>query len=245
MNKVNKGSYDVLEKAIKLLKDQSPFGSAPREWLTWVYKDSNNQLLKQSLSLVSDKPIRREDIYQMVTSRNIETITCVATILAWGGMQRPNGSSALSTVSYWLPVCDEIRSGKLSRIEGYEKLMSIRIKNQMIGMGPAFFTKLIFFLMHGQKNQGYIMDQWTGASVNLLSESELVKLKKQKNKKKNTYSEIVDDKNTAKDYENFCSYVEYLAEKLKQNPVSVELAMFSEGRGKGTWRNYVVASRLK
>ena len=105
MNKVNKGSYDVLEKAIKLLKDQSPFGSAPREWLTWVYKDSNNQLLKQSLSLVSDKPIRREDIYQMVTSRNIETITCVATILAWGGMQRPNGSSALSTVSYWLPVC--------------------------------------------------------------------------------------------------------------------------------------------
>ncbi len=97
--------------------------------------------------------------------------------------------------------------------------------------------------MHGQKNQGYIMDQWTGASVNLLSESELVKVKKQK--KKDTYSETIADKNTGKDYENFCSYVEYLAEKLKQNPVNVELAMFSEGRGKGTWRNYVVASRLK
>jgi hypothetical protein len=243
MNNVNKVSYDEFEKAINLLNDQSPFGFAPREWLTWVYKHSNNQLLKQSLSLLSDKPIRREDIYQMVTSRDIETISCVAAILAWGGMRRPSGKTALSTVSDWLPVCDEIRSGKLSRIEAYEKLMSIRIKKQMKGMGPAFFTKLIFFLMHGQKNQGYIMDQWTGASVNLLSESELVKLKK--TKKKDTYSETVADENTAKDYENFCSYVEHLAEKLKQNPVKVELALFSEGWGKGTWRNYVVASRLK
>jgi hypothetical protein len=243
MNKVNEVSYDVFEKAIKLLKDQSPFGSAPREWLAWVYKHSNNQLLKQSLSLLSDKPVRREDIYQMVTSRDIGTISCVATILAWGGMQRQSGVTALSTVSHWLPVCDEIRGGKLSRIEGYEKLMSIRIKKQMKGMGPAFFTKLIFFLMHGQKNQGYIMDQWTGASVNLLSESELVKVKKQK--KKDTYFETIADENTGKDYENFCSYVEYLAEKLMQNPVSVELALFSEGRGKGIWRNYVVASRLK
>ena len=240
---VNKVSYDELEKAVNSLKEQPPFGTSPHGWLSWVYENSNNQLLKESLSLMSEKPIHREEIYQMVINRDIETISCVSAILAWGGMRRTSGVTALSTVNQWLPICDEIRNSKLSRTEAYEKLMSIRLKNQMKGMGPAFFTKLIFFLMHGQKNQGYIMDQWTGASVNLLSESELVKLKKTKTK--DTYFETVTDNNTAKDYENFCSYVECLADKLKQNPVKVELAMFSEGRGKGIWRKYVIASRFR
>jgi hypothetical protein len=243
MINVNKVSYAELEKAIHLLKEQSPFGFAPHEWLSWVYVHSNNQLLKQSLSLMSEKPIHREDIYKMVTNRDIKTISCISTILAWGGMRRNSGVNVFSTVNNWLPVCDEIRNGNLSRTEAYEELMSIRLKKQMKGMGPAFFTKLIFFLMHGQNNQGYIMDQWTGASVNLISESELVKLKKTKTK--DTFFETVTDENTSRDYENFCNYVECLADKLKQNPVKVELAMFSEGRGKGTWRNYVVNSRKK
>ena len=239
---VNEVSYSKLEKAINSIKEQPTFGTAPHGWLSWVYKNSNNPLLKESLSTMSQKRICREDIYQMVMNRDIATISCVSAILAWGGMRRNSGVTALSTVSHWLPVCDEIRNGALSRTEAYEKLISIRLKNQMKGMGPAFFTKLIFFLMHGQKNQGYIMDQWTGASVNLLSESELVKLKKTKTK--NTYFETVTDRNTANDYENFCSYVECIADKSKQNPVKVELAMFSEGKGKGDWRKYVVASRL-
>lgn len=241
MYRVNEISLNELKKELSSLTQQDAFGTSPFQWLNWVYEKSHNNLLKNSLPLLSKNKIRREDIYGMVTSNKLETITCVASILSWGGMRRGSGVSALSTVTSWLPVCDEIRSGKLSRSEAYEKFMSIRLANKMKGMGPAFFTKLIFFFMYGQKSQGYIMDQWTGTSVNLLSESELVKLKKVKTL--SSYYERVSDDNTFQDYENFCLYIERIASDLGRDPVQVELGMFSEGRGNGGWRNYVVQSR--
>lgn len=243
MDLINKESLAELKRELSILNEQPPFGTSPSEWLNWVFQKSENNLLKNSLLLMSKNPIRREDIYKMVLNNKIETITCIASILAWGGMRRTSGVTALSTVKSWLPICEEIRGGKLSRTEAYDKLMSIRHNGKMKGMGPAFFTKLIFFVMHGQDNQGYIMDQWTGASVNLLSESKIVKLKQTKNK--DSFFETVSDKNTSADYENFCKYIENVAAECKEDPVKVELAMFSQGRGQGTWRNYVVSSRLR
>ena len=242
MLKVNQDSIEELKKELQSQKQQPPFGTAPYEWLSWICQKNSIQMLNNALPLMSKSAISREDIYKIVLNNNIETTACVTAILAWGGMRRNSGFTALSTLKYWLPTCDEIRSGKLSRTEAYDKFMSFRLKDQMKGMGPAFFTKLIFFLMHNQKKQGYIMDQWTAASVNLLSQSSLVKTNKIKNKK--SYFEIVSDKNTALDYENFCSFVEDIATDLNRNPVDVELAMFSEGRGNGGWRNYIVNSRI-
>lgn len=238
---VNQKSMEELKKELQFLKPQLSFGTAPYEWLNWIHKKSNNDLLANALPLMSKHAISREDIYKIVSNNQIETIACVTAILAWGGMRRDSGITALSTLNSWLPICDEIRNGKLSRTEAYDRFMSIRLNNHMKGMGPAFFTKLIFFLMHSQKNQGYIMDQWTATSVNLLSESCLVKLNKIKTKK--SYFEIVNDKNTSQDYENFCKFIEAIASNLKRSPIEVELAMFSEGRGKGGWRNYIVNAR--
>jgi len=231
-----------LKKELSLIHDQPPFGTAPFEWLEWVCKKSNNSMFQKSLSVLSKEAVCREDIYKMVLNNRVDTISCVTTILAWGGMRRNNALTALQRINFWLPICEEIRSGKLSRKEAYKKLITVRNQNQMIGMGPAFFTKLIFFLMHTQKNQGYIMDQWTGASVNLLADNKIFIIKK--NKKKETYDESVNDKNSEEDYENFCCFIEQIAEELNENPVKIELAMFSNGgKLKGGWRKFVIGFR--
>lgn len=242
MSEIKEESLNVLKNEISLLQDQPPFGTAPFGWLKWIYEKSNNSLLLESLPLMSKEAVCREDIYKMVLNGRISTISCVTTILAWGGMRRNNAITALEKINFWLPICEEIRNGKLSRGEAYKKLITVRNQKQMGGMGPAFFTKLIFFLMHKQKNQGYIMDQWTGASVNLLTNREIVNLKKIKNQE--SYYEIVSDKNSEEDYENFCSFIEQIAEKIKENPIKVELAMFSNGgKFKGGWRKFVIKSR--
>lgn len=85
------------------------------------------------------------------------------------------------------------------------------------------------------------MDQWTARSINLLMESEIVRL---------TSGRYVSQKNTGANYEAFCVAIEELTEicnskssnGLVQSAEEIEARLFSEG-GKGDkaqpWRIYV------
>jgi hypothetical protein len=98
------------------------------------------------------------------------------------------------------------------------------------GMGPAYFTKLIHFLGPAD---GYILDQWTARSTNLLF-GPLVYLKPVHR------GWHVDDRNTSAHYERYCAQVEWLAEQISRRvaavlPSEVEHALFAPGG----WREYV------
>ena len=259
MQPMNEEAFCKLKKTLELSKKQEAIGRIPRNWLIFVSNNmkSENSLIKESLLRMAEKEVyggrlTRGNIYQLVSDRTTPTIDCVISILAWGGRDVKNGSTALSTVEDWLPICDEIRSGNLSRANAYEKFKSIRgvdANPKLQGMGPAYYTKLIFFLMPQQIEQGYIMDQWTGASVNLISGIRLVKLNRTINRYKKIEESVSDD-NTKDDYENFCKFIEYIAKRLREelqkavDPATVELAMFSfGGREKGEWRKYVIEKR--
>jgi hypothetical protein len=105
-------------------------------------------------------------------------------------------------------------------------------------MGPAYFTKLICFVNPNLK--GYIMDQWTSKSINLLFENKIVFL---------NASGHVSDKNTSQIYEDFCLKIEYLADLLNLKPIDLEENLFGNGGvNKGKWRQFVVdnwSSNLK
>jgi hypothetical protein len=96
-------------------------------------------------------------------------------------------------------------------------------------MGPAYFTKLIFFL--DPKHDGYIMDKWTATSVNLLWNPWLIKL---------SAEYYVTDRNTEIEYEKFCQVIERIATELNLSPVIVEERLFSSGGRKShPWRRHV------
>jgi hypothetical protein len=106
-------------------------------------------------------------------------------------------------------------------------------------MGPAYFTKLIYFLRASQ--DGYIMDQWTARSINLLRtpDQRLVRMHI------HAKGQAVSSHNDAHAYEEFCRSLEELSDALfgSRLPVDVDRAerqIFSRGHGRGAWRKYLI-----
>jgi len=169
---------------------------------------------------------------------------CFVAVMAWGGMKYGHGRSMWNLQDSWRDIITRLREGSLSRIESYELFRRFRSDNPGSGMGAAYFTKLIFFCR--PNSDGYIMDQWTSLSVNLLFKSPdnpVVDMITTNYKRGRT--DTVSDRNTSDNYETFCQCIEYLAVRLGvQKPEEVERWLFSQGgRTPAQWRQYVKEHR--
>jgi len=104
-------------------------------------------------------------------------------------------------------------------------------KNRVPGLGPAYFTKLLYFFGSGNH---YVMDQWTVKSVCLLTGRKIVK---------NSGGHPSKD-NTGFNYNLFCRVVDDLAQKFGSTGDVIEQKLFSIGsikkKPRGVWRQYVV-----
>ena len=151
-------------------------------------------------------------------------------ICAWGGMKVGHGRNMWAAKDDLERDDDLTRTlgalPNLNRREAYTRFRTLRSANGLPGVGPAFFTKLIYFMGQGD---GYILDQWTGRSINLLF-GPLVHLSPVAGGWR------VTDGNSAIHYERYCRCVERLAEMLTANdPSEVESALFAPG----PWRDYL------
>lgn len=224
-----------------------PSSSSPLHWFRWVHDAVNS---KYSVDLkpnyLNENKLTRIELFEIIKNPKVDTLSCCISILAWGGMNRKHGAEALAKYANWNQIADAIRNGSLDRVEAYEKFANLRLNSLLPGMGPAYFTKLIFFLLPTNMTSGLIMDQWTSASVNLLFGQRIIETQMQKYLQKNgqvRLSEIVSDQNTKENYLNFCNCVELIATNLKKDPACIEEMLFSQGRGNGEWRNHVVKVR--
>lgn len=189
-------------------------------------------------SAFPDEAVSRRYIFEMAQNPDINTLSCCVAIFAWGGMRRNHARSALTTSAKWLPIADAIRNNEIDRVESYRRFMQARQSKLLPGMGPAFFTKLIYFLGERSQSRGYIMDQWTALSANLLTGQKLIDLQKLKSAVR------VSDSNTPEVYNDFCAFIESLAKSLGESPDDAEMRIFSVGgRGEkqGAWRAYLKA----
>lgn len=120
--------------------------------------------------LLPTKQISREEVFALSRNVLVNTSTVCAGILAWGGMRMANRDRLLST-DEWLPVAEKVRGGGLDRGMVYEAFDLLYQGGRLKGLGPAYFTKLIYFLTPRQaanRHYAYIMDQWAACSINLL-----------------------------------------------------------------------------
>lgn len=165
--------------------------------------------------------------------------------MAWGGMHVGNGRKAWAARAHWLPLCDEIRAGKHTRKNAYNEFAKLRASKKLPGMGPAYFTKIIFF--SSPSHDGYILDQWTARSIHILTDQDQIPLVQKESStvakaKVNPFNLkiIVSDKTTANDYEDYCQRVEDLAVALGVTPHRAEEMMFSSGAPhQHPWREHV------
>ena len=111
----------------------------------------------------------------------------------------------------------------------------------MKGIGPAFYTKLIFFLGN---HEGLIMDQWTAKSVNLICNDKIIKFD----------GDTVSKRNNDNVYKAFIEIVKKLQIELAMDSLSeTEALIFSTSRKvnkselsfeknliASEWRNFVI-----
>lgn len=193
------------------------------DWGRYINPDLSSDILNKKLT--------RDDLLSKEFTDQLTDVEFSIAILSWGGMNREHGLS-LFKESEWLELVSMIRSGEIeSRSIAYEKFHQLRKQNKLPGMGPAYFTKMICFL--NPNLNGYIMDQWTSKSVNLLMNENIVKL---------TRAGLVEStKNDEKTYRVFCEVIDELASEMNLRGIDVEEALFSSGgKNKGSWRRFLV-----
>lgn len=217
---INKEAFEILKSSINNFKSWN--GINAKDWGNYFY-DKN---LNKSLNL---KLTRSE----LLDSKFLDDLTneeLAIAILSWGGMNREHGKSLFQNKE-WLELIEKIKSNQIrTREEAYALFTALRKNKKLKGMGPAYFTKLICFVNPSLK--GYIMDQWTSKSINLLFKNKIIAL---------TNSGHVADKNSSAIYEDFCLKIEYLADLLNLKPIDIEENLFSNGGiNKGKWRQFVV-----
>ena len=153
-------------------------------------------------------------------------------ILSWGKMRRDAARRFAKYEVSWIEVINTLRGNKLNRMESYNLCAETVAKNPAGGIGPAYYTKLIFFA--NPSHDGYIMDQWTSRSVNLLVSGDKIVAMRTSNH--------VSPQNSAETYEVYCQIVENLSKVLPdKSPEETELCLFSTGgRSAANWRRYVM-----
>mgnify|MGYP000005039375 CR=1 FL=1 len=155
---------------------------------------------------------------------------CAVAIMAWGVQRRNHGVMLFNRFKEIEPIIRDMRSDILTPFDAYKRFDQIWKQPKPLGMGAAYFTKLIFFCE--PSHNGDIMDQWTSKSINLLTGENIVYL---------SDAGQVNKWNCVKNYETYCSYVKELASKLNTSSEEIEIAMFSKGgKKKAGWRQYVV-----
>ena len=231
---------EFVEKHLDVLKSIKPIGESWVGGKPLSYAQSVTDAISAAqLSKLPEKAVGRNALFDLASSEHAGTLTCCVAIFAWGGMRRDHARAVLKKADQWLPIADVIRTGSISRTDAYSQFLKARRAKDLPGMGPAFFTKLIYFLGKNASKRGYIMDQWTALSANLLTGRRLVELQKLKDAVR------VSDNNEPHDYENFCQFIESLALELRETPDDAEMRIFSVGgRGakRGEWRSYVKAN---
>ena len=210
-------------------------GSNPRKWVAHL----SPGIIE--LNSFPDKRLVRQDIFDIANCRKTDDLYLAINIAAWGGMKRDHGHRLFDEWPVWGGIMAAMRDGRLTRQQAYKAFSKLRVSGALPGMGPAYYTKMIFFAL--EKRDAFIMDQWTARSANLLLGRKLVNTLRTGASGRDPAPQWVSDKNTSEVYEEFCRFIYELADQcsLEGGEASVEEALFSTGRGRGRWRNYVIS----
>lgn len=185
-----------------------------------------------------DKKLDRADLITMRERYpEMDTLDLCACIFAWGGMKTHHGKVLFGHLDKrWVHVSNDLRQGLIDHFDAYQNFFDLAAADGMPRIGPAYYTKLLFFLPPRAQSRGIIMDQWTSRSVNLLTGEAIVRLEP---------SFLVKKSNSVDVYRRYNEVVRQLSVEIHgndkpENVEEIELRLFSEGgRARHPWRPYV------
>ena len=205
-------------------QSQGPVGDPPS---AWVKRHGLSKVPK--VSALPNYQLDRNAVRSICQNAGYPLLFSYVCAMAWGGQGGGAGGKRHVAVAWKAQkritsILNQLRSGSLSRQAAYNLF---RI-NPVSGLGPSFFTKLIYFF--SPQPSFYIMDQWTAKSINLLTGRPVVRIG---NKAPNDF-------NKPGNYQAFCEEVDLIAGMLGVSGEVAEERLFSQGgRHPWPWRRYV------
>jgi len=230
------------EESYKWLSNMSPKNFADKVLIDGILPDSERDIC---IARFDEKKVDRCDVRKFVRRSDVNTLEKVLFVMAWGGMHIHNAKSALKSYSTcWEMIANKMLESNICKDEAYKQFHNLVKSKKLKNMGAAYFTKLIYFLE--SNHNGYIMDQWTARSMNLLRKcpDNQIHLTSNGRSHNGRYRKFrVSNNNDCAVYSEFCKDLEHLAEVLCKTPEETEILLFSNG-GRlpdlGCWRRYVL-----
>lgn len=208
---------------------------------TWLVSLRSEEIMHEVSGAFPDEVLSREALRRRLWNQTDSKASALL-VLAWGEMRIDHARRLLAAdAQSWVNLAARLRASELTREEAYSAFHDLADSKSIPGLGPAYFTKLIYFLRYPDANEtdvGFIMDQWTATSVNLLFGEKIVKMNKAPSGKS-----YVSARNTAVNYERFCRLIEYVAHQWHARAEHVEMTLFGRGgKDRDSWRQHVLAS---
>lgn len=184
-----------------------------------------------SIDEFPDQVMNRDDLRERLRKTADPKVSALL-ILAWGEMKVVNARSYLgNSDESWVSLAASLRDGELTRSAAYARFHLLAQDRLIPNLGPAYYTKLIYFLRPTDPDEGgvgFIMDRRTATSINLLFGRSIVKMD----------NGWVSARNTADEYENFNRLVEQIANAWRAPAEHVEMTLFGSS-GTSAWREHV------
>lgn len=234
----------------QLIKFASLASKPPTTWggsvpMNWANKISPG--LGETHGLPT-KIINRSELMAIWQDTSCSTEKAFLSTMSWGKMKLDNGRRIWANRKLFMPKCEKIRAGSCTRSEAFDMFRCMRLNNELPGMGPAYYTKILFFA--NQSLRAYILDQWTARSIHMLTMQRYwpsmqidytTKKKAEENYRPQALRASVTDRVTKKDYEWYCQLVEDIAREINLTPQETEERMFGiGGKVPSLWRKYVM-----
>jgi hypothetical protein len=205
-----------------------------KAWRGKNYRSWAKTLTGEIYTRLPDERHTRHQLRELVQDARLTGHEIYLAVMAWGGQHMRHAKTSWAGIHRLEPILRELRLGKICRLEGYRQFREVTWDDDdpVKGLGPAFYTKLLFFVPAA--SPGYIMDQWTAKSMQLLVEDG------GRGPSIRMSQGYVAASNGESTYELFCQFIEKLAERYGISADNAEELVFS-GSGE-RWRSHVVSN---
>ncbi|MEM5461659.1 hypothetical protein VSR69_43885 [Paraburkholderia phytofirmans] len=205
--------------------EQGMFGRKPSDWATGFGIDAPGGFLPAHV-------LTRAQVREVCHDPAQPVLHGYICVMAWG-LQGAAGRRS-HVVAAWANRVEIARRLTLLKAGGYDRRQAYDLfaTNPIPGLGPSYFTKLIFFF-RPEAEMAYIMDQWSGKSVNLITGHHVVRM----------YGDSPAASNTAENFGSYCRVIDFLANQTRNTGDELEQRLFSQNglhrRPRGPWRDHV------
>lgn len=198
------------------------------EWVGGRPKQWAEQVMDGTWDHLPDQPISRQQLIELCSNPEYSEIDCILSTMAWGGLRRDHGRILVNNLDLITATVESLRNGEINASTAYNDFFNVTDQTR-IGIGPAFYTKIIFF--NDPLHSHFIMDQWTAKSINLLTGIATIQID----------GNSVSRTNGLEAYDYFCTQVRCLARLFERTPEHIEMSLFSQGgRNPEIWRHHVM-----